>query len=160
MEGRQRMPADEALLRPELVFFDVDAADEHELLAQLAERLVPLGCVTDDWLEKVEARERAYPTGLHTKTIGIAIPHADGCVLRQYIAVVRPRRPVVFQPMAGIGGPVEASLVLNLGVTRDGGQVEVLQRLMNVFMDQDNVDEVMSQTTPEGMVAALSRHFG
>lgn len=148
------------LLRPELVFFDVDAKDEHELFEQLGERLRPLGCITDDWLERIESREGQYPTGLHTKTIGIALPHADGCVREQYIAVVKPVRPVVFRPMAGIGGPVEASLVLNLGVTRDGGQVEVLQQLMNVFMDEDSVAEIMAQTTPEGMVRALSRHFG
>lgn len=151
---------DAGLLSPELVFFDIDAADEHDLLRRLGERLAPLGCVTDDWLERIEAREREYPTGLHTKTIGIAIPHADGCVRRQYIAVVKPVRPVTFEPMAGIGGPVEASLVLNLGVTRDGGQVEVLQRLMNIFMDAASVEEIMAQTTPQGMVDALAWHFG
>lgn len=151
--------ADASLLSPELVFFDIEATDRHDLLRQLGERLAPLGYVTQDWLAKIEAREDEYPTGLHTKTIGIAIPHADGCVRRQYIAVVKPQRPVTFEPMAGIGGPVEASLVLNLGVTRDGGQVEVLQRLMNVFMDASSVEEIMSQTTPRGMVDALGRHF-
>lgn len=154
------METDDSLLRPELVFFDLDAADEHELFSQLGERLRSLGYVTDDWLEKIEARERAYPTGLHTKTMGIAIPHADDCVRKQYIAVVKPAEPVVFEPMAGIGGPVEASLVLNLGVTRDGGQVEVLQQLMDVFMDSDAVDEIMAQKTPQGLADTLSRHLG
>lgn len=148
------------LLRPELVFLGVDAKDEHELFEELEGRLMPRGLITDDWLERIESRESQYPTGLHTKTIGIALPHADGCVREGYIAVVKPARPVVFRPMAGIGGPVEASLVLNLGVTRDGGQVEVLQQLMNVFMDGEAVTEIMAQITPEGMVCALSRHFG
>ena len=152
--------ADRELLRPELVFLGMDAPDRASLFSQLGARFAPLGYVTPDWLERIEVRERAYPTGLATATVGIALPHADGCVARPYIAIVRPLAPVAFEPMAGVGDTVEAELVLNLGVTREGGQVEVLQGLMNLFMQEDPVRRLMAQTTGEGMVSTLLEFLG
>lgn len=152
--------ADRGLLRPELVFLGMDAPDRSSLFSQLEARLAPLGYVTPDWLERIEERERTFPTGLATATVGIALPHADGCVTRPYIAVVRPLEPVAFEPMAGVGGTVQAGLVLNLGVTREGGQVEVLQGLMNLFMQEGPVRRLMAQTTGEGMVSTLLEYLG
>lgn len=147
------------LLKPEYVFFDVEAPDRNVLFTQLEQRLRPLGVITDDWLQKIVSREEQYPTGLQTSTIALALPHADNCVVTPYIAVVKPLHPVVFEPMANIGSAVEASLVVNLGLTRDGGQVEALQELMNLFMSEDAVADIMEQTTPESMVSAFYRHI-
>lgn len=153
------MGIDGSLFRPELVFFDIDATDWKDLMRQLGERLAPLGYTKPDWYQKITAREEKYPTGLQTKTVAIAIPHADDCVEREYIAVVRPVHPVTFKPMANIGNPVDAGLVLNLGVTRDGGQVAVLQALMNLFMNEEAVQKIMEQTTAEGMVQTISGYL-
>lgn len=147
------------LLDPRLVFFDIDAVDWRDLFRQLETRLRPAGVVTDDWLTKITDREAQFPTGLQTATTAIALPHADGCVVRPYIAVVRPVHPVAFDAMAGIGDAVDASLVINLGLTREGGQVGALQELMNLFMSEEAVADIMGQTTPQGMVSAALRHI-
>ena len=152
--------ADTSLFKPELVFFDFEATTRDEFFSELGRRLDAQGYLKETWYEAVTARERAYPTGLQTPTLAIAIPHTDPQYLkRPYIAVVKPRRPIEFEAMAGIGDPVEASLIINLGVLRDGGQVEVLQTLMNVFMDDAAAAKIMAQTTPEGMVSAITEHF-
>ena len=80
-------------------------------------------------------------------------------IVEPYIAVVKPPRPVTFDFMAGMGDPVDAELVINLGITRDGGQVQVLQELMNLFQDEAAVADIMAQTTGEGMVAAIAGRF-
>lgn len=147
------------LLKPEYIFFGVEAPDRNVLFTQLERRLRPLGVITDDWLQKIVSREEQYPTGLQTSTIAIALPHADNCVVEPYISVVKPLHAVVFEPMANIGSAVEASLVVNLGLTRDGGQVEALQELMNLFMSEDAVEDIMRQTTGDGMVSAFRRHI-
>lgn len=146
------------LLAPQYVFFDIGAKDRTDLFRELERRLRPLGVITEDWLQKVSEREERFATGLQTSTIALALPHADDCVVTPYIAVVKPIHPIVFQPMAGIGGPVEASLIVNLGITKDGGQVGALQDLMNLFMSDEAVADIMAQTTPEGMVSAFNRH--
>ncbi|MDD5799776.1 MAG: PTS sugar transporter subunit IIA [Coriobacteriales bacterium] len=151
--------ADSQLFSPDFVFFDIDASDRHDLFRQLEQRLQPLGVITPDWLQKISDREDRYATGLQTPTIGIAIPHADGCVTKPYIAIVKPVHPVRFDAMAGVGGPVDASLIVNLGIVRAGGQVEALQNLMNVFMDDDAVADIMRQNTPQGMVSTVLKYF-
>ncbi len=61
--------------------------------------------------------------------------------------------------MAGMGSPVPAQVIINLGITEPGGQVEALQALMNIFMDADAAADVLSQTTCQGMVDAIRRRF-
>lgn len=95
-----------------------------------------------------------------TVTTGCAIPHTDPeFIVEPYIAVVIPRNPIIFQPMAMIGDPVPARIVINLGVRRDGGQVQVLQTLMSTFMDEQLVIRIMRQTTPQALLHALTEKF-
>lgn len=61
--------------------------------------------------------------------------------------------------MGGMGDEVEAKLVINLGIMRDGGQVEMLQKLMGIFMDEAKSANVLSQATPEGMVSAFGGYL-
>ncbi|WP_144744216.1 PTS sugar transporter subunit IIA [Enorma burkinafasonensis] len=147
------------LLKPELVFVDIDAEDTEDLFRQMQVRLDSMGYIKDNWLDAMLERERNYATGLQTPTIGVAIPHADNCVNKAYIAVIKPVKPVTFQPMGGIGDEVEAELVINLGIMREGGQVEMLQALMRIFMDDAAVVDIMAQNTPEDLVATIKAHL-
>lgn len=147
------------LLKPELVFVDIDAEDTEDLFRQMQVRLDAMGYIKDNWLDAMLERERSYATGLQTPTIGVAIPHADNCVNEAYIAVIKPVKSVTFQPMGGIGDEVEAELVINLGIMREGGQVEMLQALMRIFMDDAAVADIMAQNTPEDLVTTIKAHL-
>lgn len=150
----------EMLFSPELVFFDWECATPGEVFARLEGELAPRGYITSGWLDAVRAREDAYPTGLAMPAANIAIPHTDpGFVAKPYIAVVKPESTVTFNAMAGMGAPVPAQVIINLGIAEPGGQVEALQALMNIFMDADAAADVLGQTTPRGMVDAIRRHF-
>lgn len=152
--------ADTSLFKPELVFFDFESTTRDEFFVELGERLMPLGYIQDSWLDAVSERERLYPTGLQSPTIALAIPHTDPQHIKvPYIAVIKPKVPIEFEAMAGIGDPVQARLIINLGVLRDGGQVEVLQNLMNVFMDDETARHIMEQTDAPGMIDAITERF-
>ena len=58
-------------------------------------------------------------------------------------APMKPAAPVTFNAMAGMGAPVPAQIVINLGIAEPGGQVEALQALMNIFMDADAAADVL-----------------
>lgn len=151
---------DASLFKPELVFFDLEAASAPELFDELYAKLAPLGYVRESWPAAIKEREAAYPTGLVTPGAPVAIPHVDPeHIERPYIAVVKPASPVTFEFMAGMGDPVPAELVVNLGITREGGQVQVLQALMDLFADEAAVADIMAQTTGEGMVSAIVSRF-
>ena len=160
MRRESNMSNDAELLRPELVFFDVEAKDAFELFDVLEDKLTGLGYRKDTWKAAISERERNYPTGLACPTGQIAIPHTDPSNLNKpYIAIVKPRGTVRFQPMGGDGDPVDAKLVINLGIMRDGGQVEMLQKLMGIFMDNDKSADVFEQNTADGMVGAFRKYL-
>ncbi len=148
------------LFSPDLVFFGWDVETPTALFERLKAELDPAGYIADGWFDAVCSREEAYPTGLAMPAAHIAIPHTDPAyVVKPYIAVIKPAAPVTFDAMAGMGDPVPAQIVINLGITHEGGQVEALQALMNIFMDAGAAADVLGQTDPQGMVCALKRHF-
>ena len=151
---------DTELFSPDLVFFDMEAESTDEFFTKLGAELKKRGNINDGWYDGISTREKNYPTGLHTEAAAIAIPHTDPQFIEKpYIAVIKPKTPIVFQPMAGMGDEVPAELIINLGVLRDGGQVAVLQNLMNIFMNDDAVKDIMSQTTAEGLIESITSRF-
>ena len=152
---------DTSLFSPELVFFDVTATTGTELFSWLREKLAPMGYLEDSWLQAIIARENNYPTGFELDNISVAIPHVEPeNIAKPYIAVVKPKKPVAFEPMAAmVDHPVQAQLIINLGLkAHDEDQVAVLQKLMNVFMDASACENILSQTTGKGMVDTIVKH--
>lgn len=151
---------DAGLLTPELVFLDARVRTRAEVFDLLEGHLTAGGYVREGWRAALEEREAAYPTGLAFAACSVAIPHVDPAFLaRPYIAVVRPREPVAFRSMADPDQEVRAEFVFNLGVMRDDGQVAVLQQLMGLFFDEGAVAELRAQSTLEGLIAGVTRHF-
>ena len=151
---------DTGLFTPELVFFDFEAKDRFEFFNKMSEILVEKGYVKDTWLDAILTREKNYPTGLQFEHIAVALPHVDPeNLVKPYIAVIKPKEPIVFEGMAGIGGDVPAELIVNLGLLAHAeGQVAVLQALMGVFMDEASVADITAQTTPDGMVETMRKY--
>lgn len=152
--------SDQELFSPDLVFFDLEAAGRQEFFEKLAERLAERDLIQDSWLEAICEREKNYATGLSFPSVQVAIPHVDPeHIKRPYIAVIKPVAPVVFEAMAGLGDDVPAQLIVNLGVMRDGGQVAVLQKLMNIFMNEDHAAQIMAASDPQQVVDAFTSLF-
>ncbi len=152
---------DTSLLKPELVFFDFEAADREELFRRLGAVLAEKGYVKETWLDAILEREKNYPTGLQCETIGVALPHVDPqYLLKPYIAIVKPAVPVEFDGMAG-SGRVDAQLVINLGlVAHTEDQVGVLQAFLGVFMDQAATQEILGAADADALLAAVKSRCG
>ena len=129
------MVSAEELFTPELVFFDWDLDSPSALFEKLNGVLLSKGYVNEGWLDAITAREKKYPTGLCVPSLDFAIPHTDPeYIEHQYIAIVKPKNPVPFMCMGGLEGTANAQIMFNLGVSGDGSQVEMLKRLLGVFM--------------------------
>ncbi|MBM6952723.1 PTS sugar transporter subunit IIA [Enorma phocaeensis] len=151
---------DTSLFTPELVFFDFEASDRVDFFTKMSQILMDKGYVKESWLDAIMTREKNYPTGLAFEHISVALPHVDPeHLVKPYIAVIKPKEPVIFEGMAGIGGDIPAELIVNLGLLAHAeGQVAVLQALMGVFMEGDTVADIRAQTTPEGMVDTMKKY--
>ena len=141
-----------ALLKPELVFVDIDLADRSALFKFLERELLARGYVRPSWHEAIVEREKNYPTGLDCEAIQVAIPHTDPeHIVEPYIAIVRPRASVLFEGMAGLPD-VQAQLIVNLGLqAHEDEQVKALQTLMGIFTDIPSVEELLRQDDARGL---------
>lgn len=126
----------EMTINPELVITAMEATGAEEAIELLGRRLEQHGYVKDGYLAAVLTREKAYPTGLPTGEVGVAIPHADAVhVLAPAIAIGTLAKPVLFRNMAEAEETLPVDLVFLLAVKDPAAQVDVLQRLMAVFAD-------------------------
>lgn len=151
---------DSQLFKKELVLLEVEQTTQSELFNALNSMLLEKKYVTEGFLKAIQKREIEYPTGIQTATIGVAIPHTDPeNILEPFVAVIRPRKSIVFEPMGMADGHVEAQLIFVLGVKRDGGQVIMLQHLMNMLMDDDTVSQLLGVSDPAEMVSIIADYF-
>ena len=149
---------DTSLMGPELVFFDIEATDSADIFAKLEPSYLARGLVRAPWIDAINKREDAYQTGLPFDAIGVAIPHVEPeHIVKPYIAIIRPKGTVRFRGMGGMPD-TDAELIINLGLLAHAeDQVAVLQALMNVFMSEEAVNDLLAQTTAEGMVASMTK---
>jgi PTS system galactitol-specific IIA component len=144
------------LLSPDLVFLNVEANDAKDLLGQLEGELSSRGLIKGTWLDAILNREQRYPTGLSCPAIDVAIPHTDPeNIEKPYIAVVKPAKPVEFEPMTGSGPNVQAQLIVNLGIVHSEGQVKILQLLMMTFMDSEKSERILAQQSSKDLYSVL-----
>ena len=151
---------DTSLFRPELVFFDFEATDEWDFFKKMSDTLKEKGYVRDSWHDAICAREKSFPTGLQFEKIGVAIPPvAPENIVKPYIAIIKPKAPIDFAPMADmVDHPVHTELIINLGLLAHAeDQVAVLQAMMGIFMDEEATAEIMAQDTPEGIIDAIAK---
>ncbi|MFT8872171.1 MAG: PTS sugar transporter subunit IIA [Sporolactobacillus sp.] len=152
----------DTFFKRELVFLDADWDSAAALFQNVADVLERKNYVAPTFRLALAERESNYPTGLQTPTIGAAIPHADPVHIRRpFIAVIRPSRPIHFAQMGGDpnGEQVAASLIFMLGVMRNGMQVQVLQRLMELLADQPLVQKLMDSKREDDLLSVISRGF-
>lgn len=111
-------------------------------LQQLADHMIAAGYARPGYDEAVISRENAYPTGLHTNGVEIAIPHADAeWTLLPALAIGLLEQPVVFQPMGGQGSEVQASLIFMLTLSDPSAHIDFLRAFSKIIEDE----EVMNQ---------------
>ncbi|EEQ49351.1 MULTISPECIES: PTS sugar transporter subunit IIA [Selenomonas] len=147
-----------ALLHEDLVLFDVEAADREELLTKLANVLREKGYVKDSYPQAILEREAAYPTGLNTKGVAIAMPHAAAAhAVEAAILVARLKHPVTFKEMGGTGKDVPARLVFMLSIDDPEGHVIMLGKFMSIFCDEGKLVDLYETNNPKAVVEKLSK---
>lgn len=147
-----------ALLHEELVLFDVEAKSSEELLKKLANVLLEKGYVKDSYPEAILTREAAYPTGLNTKGIAIAMPHAAAeHAVQAAILVARLKEPVIFKEMGGSGKDVPARLVFMLSIDDPEGHVIMLGKFMSIFCDEEKLIDLYETNDPQEVITKLEQ---
>lgn len=135
----------------ELVFLDKCWTDYEALFKVIGARLNRLGFVTPHFVEALLEREARYPTGLPTKIVGVAIPHTDPVnIIKPFVAIARPLESVAFRQMGTANGEmVDAGLIFVLGMARAVEQVPLLQKVMQVVVDENALKALLQTSNPQ-----------
>lgn len=138
----------EELLKEELIVIDMKAKDSNEAIGKLAEILYKNTFVKESYIKAVQDREKTFPTGLPTEGVGVAIPHTDvEHVNTPAMAIAVLEEPVVFKMMGMIEQEVKVEILFMLAIKEPKTQIELLQKLMNIFQDKEVLEKIHKSTT-------------
>lgn len=148
------------LFSEDLIFIGQELRDRAELFKWFNGCMIDQGFVNESYYESILKREQQFPTGIQTPTVGVAIPHADPDNLNKpFIAVVRPKRGIEFEPMGIAEGNIQAELIFMLGVLKNGDQVIALQKLMNLLTNNEAVQQLLEVRTCKEMMEIIRVNF-
>jgi len=101
-------------------------------------------------------REQDFPTGLQTKTIGVAIPHADPHWVKEpaVIAGILPEI-VNFHNMENSRSTVPVQLVLLLSLPSEIGHMELLRALVNMISDDSFLKRFIAKPSKDRLLEFL-----
>jgi PTS system galactitol-specific IIA component len=121
----------------EIAFFNQSCSSKEEALKKLADDFLAKGLVKDTFFQAVIDREKDYPTGLSINGIGVAIPHTDGIhIIKPQIGFMSLKEPVIFKDMVDANHEIEVSTIFMLGLLKSEQQVDMLQKLVELFQDE------------------------
>lgn len=130
-----------------LVVLDLDAVTQTELFTAVAMALGGQGMVRTTFGDALQARERAYPTGLDFGDFRIALPHVDPeHVSTPGLVVCRNSNPIAFMAMEDHSLPLPVRLSLWPIVTDPQRQVGLLAELLRLLGTQGVYAQLLDGT--------------
>ena len=137
-----------------IVALNMEAQDCMEVILELAEMLRKAGYVGSSYGEAAVAREMVHPTGLPSKPICIAIPHADADdVIDSALAYAFLKNPVKFRNMVEPEEELPVEMVFMIANGSPEEQVKALRRLATLFGDPEKLVELKALTRKDTIVS-------
>lgn len=145
-----------------LTHLGMKAGSWEELLDRISKELLAMGYVEPTFRQAIKEREKIYPTGLRTTSIGVAIPHTDvEHVKKNAVLAVTLDRPVAFREMGGgREDHVDVECVLMILLNSADRQVKLLMGLMNIVRDPAELGALRQAQDSQTVVRLLQKHLG
>lgn len=133
------------LFSEQAVLINQDVHLQEEALRLICLELENKNVVTSDFFQAILEREKVYPTGLSlSENIGVAIPHTDpDKVKKNQMGFISLKRPVKFQQMGDDSKEVEVTMIFVLCLKTSDDQLDMLQKLMQMFGDKDAMNQLI-----------------
>jgi len=127
-----------------------------EVLRELTDAAIKAGYAKQGYYEALLEREEKYPTGLHIPQIEVAIPHADvEWTIKPSVTIAVLDEPVIFEPMGGEGGEVNARLVFMLTIEDPKEHIDFLRALTNLMGQAEILVEFAESGDPGPVVEKI-----
>lgn len=148
----------ELQLNEELVFRNIKAGSDKEVLAFLANELYQRGYVKEDYIEAIQLRESEYPTGLPSTQPGVAIPHANFDLVNQTtLAIATLETAVGFHNMEDNQVILPTKIVIMMAIGEPHGQVEMLQKIVSIIQDEPLREQMTAANSDLKLLTLLKK---
>ena len=148
----------ELQLNEELVFRNIKAGSDKEVLAFLANELYQRGYVKEDYIEAIQLRESEYPTGLPSPQPGVAIPHANFDLVNQTtLAIATLETAVGFRNMEDNQVILPTKIVIMMAIGEPHGQVEMLQKIVSIIQDEPLREQMTAANSDLKLLTLLKK---
>lgn len=134
----------------------LESDDSSDVIEQLSSQLYESGYVKEEYISAIKKRELEYPTGLPSASPAVAIPHADfNLVNKTTVAVATLSNPVNFHDMEDVKKTIPVQIVIMLAIGEPHGQVEMLQRVVEIIQDEKLRKDILNANTSEELLALI-----
>lgn len=145
-------------LKPEFIWIKAPSKTQQDVFELVAAKAKETDSVTDEFLSKINEREKTFPTGLQLEGYGVAIPHTDPeCVNDQFIAIVTTEDGIPFKRMDDSSKEVHVNVIFVLGLNEPHSQLAVLQQLMSILQNKETVDNILKTENKEEIIHYLAQ---
>ncbi|MBH8599633.1 MULTISPECIES: PTS sugar transporter subunit IIA [unclassified Thermoactinomyces] len=129
-----------------VILLDVEGDSKEEILEVVAQNLVDNGLVKESFIPAIIKREKEFATGLPIAGVSVAIPHTDvEHVIRKSISVAVLKKPVDFVIMGDDSETTPVQLIFMLAMDEAHSQLLLLQKLMQLFQDEEVLKFLVNQ---------------
>ncbi|WP_252315822.1 PTS sugar transporter subunit IIA [Sinobaca sp. H24] len=130
-----------------VILLEVIGETKEAVLEEMGRNLIQKGLVKDSFVDALIAREKEFATGLPTAGVAVAIPHTDvEHVNTKTISVGVLKKPVAFGIMGEEEETVGVELVFMLAMDETHSQLTLLQKLMEIFQNEETLKYLMNET--------------
>ncbi|MBB6217414.1 PTS system galactitol-specific IIA component [Anaerosolibacter carboniphilus] len=155
MSGAEHMATTAFVMDERLICTGLEADNVKDALGILADNLQKYDFVKPSFKKAVQEREKKFPTGLPTMSIGVAIPHTDAeHVNIPAISIGILKKPVAFQMMGMPENTVMVEIIFMMAIRQSHAQLDMLQKLMGIIQKEDVLMK-MKQCEDPAQVAAI-----
>lgn len=148
------------IIRKELIFVNKNEKSRDTLLQTLSTRLEEYEYVKEDYYDAIIERENNFPTGLVTKSVNVAIPHADAeYVNKSAISIALLADPVEFKRMDESSKDVGVEIVFMLAIKEKENQAELIKNLISIFQDPVLLPEIKNSESSEEVEEKLLNYL-
>lgn len=142
---------------PQLTFLDKHYANATDYFSSIFLLLKEQGFVRGSFLEAIAAREKAYPTGLPTVPVAIALPHTDPQhVIRPFISVTRLSQPLAWHEMGNDEKTLYVHFIVLLGFVDHSSHLSALQKLMDCLADEEVIQVLCEKEDVDTFLCTLT----
>jgi PTS system galactitol-specific IIA component len=134
----------------------INKKDREDVLNELSNAAISAGYAKEGFSSAILEREGKYPTGLHTPEIEVAVPHADAeWTTLPSLTIGILESPVIFEPMGGEGGEVNAELVFMLTIEDPSEHVDFLRAFSTLMENPQVLIDFKKSGDPQPLVKMI-----